>query len=207
MVIVTVMMMMMVMRMKMMMTIKMMMMTLMMMMTTTTTMMMTLMMMMMMMMMFVIMIIIIMIMMIMMMMMIILELQLQANMLKFQRHLQRHPPQIIFTTPGLEETISSWKRRLATHGLNVGAQERLTKFLYAYYLLVHAKSLAELVYMTESSCEKFALVGLQPNAAKTKIFRICTKKNCGGLWISMAARGICFPMQRASIRGEYMQVI
>ena len=205
MVIVTVMMMMMVMRMKMMMTIKMMMMTLMMMMTTTTTMMMMTLMMMMMM--FVIMIIIIMIMMIMMMMMIILELQLQANMLKFQRHLQRHPPQIIFTTPGLEETISSWKRRLATHGLNVGAQERLTKFLYAYYLLVHAKSLAELVYMTESSCEKFALVGLQPNAAKTKIFRICTKKNCGGLWISMAARGICFPMQRASIRGEYMQVI
>ena len=203
MVIVTVMMMM-VMRMKMMMTIKMMMMTLMMMMMTTTTMMM--MMTLMMMMMFVTMIIIIMIMMIMMM-MIILELQLQANMLKFQRHLQRHPPQIIFTTPGLEETISSWERRLATHGLNVGAQERLTKFLYAYYLLVHAKSLAELVYMTESSCEKFALVGLQPNAAKTKIFRICTKKNCGGLWISMAARGICFPMQRASIRGEYMQVI
>jgi hypothetical protein len=104
-----------------------------------------------------------------MMMMMILELQ-------FQRHLQRHPPQIIFTTPGLEETISSWKRRLATHGLDVGAQERLTKFLYAYDLLVHAKSLAELVYMIESLCEEFALVGLQPNAAKTKIFRICTKK-------------------------------
>jgi hypothetical protein len=134
-----------------------------------------------------------------MMMMMILELQ-------FQRHLQRHPPQIIFTTPGLEETISSWKRRLATHGLDVGAQERLTKFLYAYDLLVHAKSLAELVYMIESLCEEFALVGLQPNAAKTKIFRICTKKS-RGLWISMAAWCICFPMQGASIREEYMQVI
>ena len=51
---------------------------------------------------------------------------------------------------GLEEMFSSWKRRLAAHGLDVGAQEHLTNVRYVDDHLVYAKSLPELVYMTRN---------------------------------------------------------
>jgi hypothetical protein len=80
-----------------------------------------------------------------------------------------------FFNAGFKKMISSWKRGLATHGRDVGAQKRLTNVRYGDDLLVYVKSLPKLVYMINSLCEELALVGFQLNAAKTTIFTTCTE--------------------------------
>ena len=83
---------------------------------------------------------------------------------------------------GFEEAIYCWKRRLTTHGFDVGAQERLTNERYADDLLVYAKSLPELVCIIELLCEELGKVGLQSNGAKIKIHnlfgRVCGLCSC-----------------------------
>lgn len=71
---------------------------------------------------------------------------------------------------GLEEAFQCWKRCLSTHGflLEVG-KERLTNTRYADDVMIYAKSLEELVHMTEFLVEELLKVGLYLNGAKTKI--------------------------------------
>ena len=71
---------------------------------------------------------------------------------------------------GLEHAMRNWKQSLKSHGLHVGAVDRLTNIRYADDLLLFAKSWKELVEMLELLVVELNRVGLQLNTSKTKLF-------------------------------------
>jgi hypothetical protein len=71
---------------------------------------------------------------------------------------------------GLEPAMRNWKQSLKSHGLHVGAVDRLTNIRYADDLLLFAKSWKELVEMLELLVVELNRVGLQLNTSKTKLF-------------------------------------
>ena len=76
----------------------------------------------------------------------------------------------ILFNAGLELAFRRWKQRLGTEGwLLDDAGGRLTNTRFANDIMIYAKSLPELVRMLDSLTEELARVGLQLNAAKTKI--------------------------------------
>ena len=70
----------------------------------------------------------------------------------------------------LECALRKWKGKCGHHGIAMDHHERLTNIRYADDLMLYARSLPALVEMIETlSCE-LQQVGLQLNAAKSKIF-------------------------------------
>ena len=69
---------------------------------------------------------------------------------------------------GLEHAMRNWKQSLKSHGLHVGAVDRLTNIRYADDLLLFAKSWKELVEIMELLVVELNRVGLQLNTSKTK---------------------------------------
>ena len=105
---------------------------------------------------------------------------------------------------GLEEAISSWKRRLATHGLgDQGTRKNVWQMFDMLMIFLCMQSLSQnwftwlKVYAENLPWWGFNYI----NATKTIFFTLCTEN------LSMAARWVCFPMLLTSIWEEYMQVI
>lgn len=71
---------------------------------------------------------------------------------------------------GLESAFRLWQLKLRDHGfLLTPNRDRLTNLRYADDVMLFAKSESELIEMVELLTEAFATVGLELNAAKTKI--------------------------------------
>ena len=70
---------------------------------------------------------------------------------------------------GLESALRKWKGRIAGCGLLIDAGERLTNIRYADDIMVFAATAEELIWMTEILKDELLKVGLQMNAAKTKV--------------------------------------
>ena len=73
---------------------------------------------------------------------------------------------------GLEHAMRNWKQSLKSHGLHVGAVDRLTNIRYADDLLLFAKSWKELVEMLELLVVELNRVSLHFNTSETKLFTI-----------------------------------
>ena len=71
---------------------------------------------------------------------------------------------------GLESAFRAWRSKLCNHGflLNAGSI-RLTNVRYADDVMLFAKSEQELIAMIELLVKAFADVGLELNAAKSKM--------------------------------------
>ena len=72
----------------------------------------------------------------------------------------------------LDVVFDEWRRSLDTEGLYIAlGVPRLTNIRYADDILLFAKSIEELVSMTEKLIEELKRIGLTLNAKKTKILR------------------------------------
>ena len=67
-----------------------------------------------------------------------------------------------------------WKSKLSSHGIKLASDsnDRLTNVRFADDLIIYANSFAELVEMVDSLVAEFALVGLELNAKKSKVFTL-----------------------------------
>ena len=70
----------------------------------------------------------------------------------------------------LECALRKWKGKCEHHGIAMGHHERLTNIRYADDLMLYARSLPALVEMIETLPWELHQIGLQLNAAKSKIF-------------------------------------
>ena len=70
----------------------------------------------------------------------------------------------------MENAFDAWKEKLQMQGMMIEDFVcRLTNTRYADDILLYAKNLNELIYMTESLTEELRKVGLRLNTNKTKI--------------------------------------
>ena len=70
----------------------------------------------------------------------------------------------------LECALRKWKGKCEHHGIAMDHHERLTNIRYADDLMLYARSLPALVEMIETLSWELHQIGLQLNAAKSKIF-------------------------------------
>ena len=76
----------------------------------------------------------------------------------------------MFFNAALEYALRKWNGKCGHHGIAMDHHERLTNIRYADDLMLYTPSLPALVEMIETlSCE-LQQIGLQLNAAKSKIF-------------------------------------
>ena len=73
-----------------------------------------------------------------------------------------------------ESVLRRWKSKLTSHGIKlaVDSEDRLTNVRFADDLIVYANSFEELVEMVDLLVAEFAVVGLELNAKKSKIFTL-----------------------------------
>ena len=83
----------------------------------------------------------------------------------------------MFVNCVLDIVFEKWKSNLTYEGLLIeDIFSRLTNTRYADDILIYAKSLEELVYMTTSLIEELRMIGLRLNTEKTKIhIGMCTR--------------------------------
>ena len=70
---------------------------------------------------------------------------------------------------GLESAFRVWRSKLCNHGFLLDGVHRLTNVRYADDIMLFAKTEQELIQMVELLVEVFQSVGLELNAAKSKI--------------------------------------
>ena len=85
---------------------------------------------------------------------------------------------------GLEAALRRWKSKIAGSGVPIDSGDKLTNTRYADDLMLFARSCEELTNMAEHLREELARVGLQLNAAKTKI--LTTESDNSQLLIEVA---------------------
>ena len=66
----------------------------------------------------------------------------------------------------LKSTMWKWTLKLRHHGVDIGADERLTNVRYADDLMLCAVSCEDMVYMIETLMVELQCMGLQLNASK-----------------------------------------
>ena len=72
----------------------------------------------------------------------------------------------------MDMAFDLWRSSLTTEGIFIAhGLPRLTNIIYADVILLYAKSLDELISMTEGLLYEMKKIGLSLNAKKTKILR------------------------------------